>query len=364
MDLVNNMFLGAAYGDAAGAPFEVIGAGGAAAVVFDGTFSQSRTFTDRYRKIDTVFGPGFVTDDTSMCFVARNVVDEGWTREKAILAYQAWAASSFGRFMGKNTRALFGGVKTMKGYETRVAKQNAEASQGNGCLMRTPAFATLSSLKRCLKASREDCFLTNPNEESLRCCDVQVTMLYCALQGMEAADIWKFVQEKFADFGPVASVVAKTSLDKGDYSPSIRKTKGWVSVAVFCSVWALRKIVSGCNPEDVLKFVVQKSLDSDSTGSITGALVGALGHEFNEDNVRIMTEKNPWILDRSLPIEQNPEAPAEEEPSPSELLAERRKGIIKSLFAHIKSIGSCSKSFRAENGICLRCCDLADSCPC
>jgi len=46
------------------------------------------------------------------------VTARGYDPSGAVAQYTAWA-NSRSPFMGKNTRALFHGIKTLKGYQTR-----------------------------------------------------------------------------------------------------------------------------------------------------------------------------------------------------------------------------------------------------
>lgn len=302
MDLVQNMFLGAAYGDAAGAPYEVFGSRsvrGADAPQYEGKFVLGRTFTDRYRKTSVTYEPGYVTDDSSMLFAAREIVESGWTDEKAILGYQRWAAGPFGRFMGKNTRLLFANVRTVSGYMARLRKHDGPNAQSNGCLMRTAAFATYPTLPHCIEYARSDCRITNPNMESMVCCEIQVTMLFLALNKWNALEIWETICGRYSNHPTVRSVVdgPLDTINFGTYNPMRDDTKGWCVVALFCSVWALRRAAERHDLEETLTMVVRGSLDSDTTGSIVGQLTGALGCEFNEENVEIMAGLNPWVLD-------------------------------------------------------------------
>lgn len=356
MDLVNNMFIGVAYGDAAGAPFETLGVAGPSKFKYDGTFSQPRTYSSRYNGDSVTFEPGFVTDDTSMCFEARRLVASGWTRENAVATYQRWAAGPYGRFMGKNTRSLFAGVTTLKGYETRVQKQDGEKAQGNGCLMRTPAFASQPTLPESIRLARHDCFLTNPNKTSLTCSDIQCMMLFMALKRCSPEHIWRTINTRYASFGPIESAITGCDLVQSPFSPSKKETKGWVSVALFCSVWTLKQIVDGCDPEETLTYVVNCSLDSDTTGSIAAALIGALGFQFNKENVKIMTDLSPWIIDERLPITTEVIKVSHEDTTK---LCTRREMVIKSL---IKSIAS-DQTVR-DLGICADCSDLSSFCSC
>lgn len=78
---------------------------------------------------------GQITDDTEMAMVLANVLNKGYTKQDAALAYMKWSNSNV-PFLGKNTNNLFKGVKTYRGYIKRYEKFSNPDNQSNGPLMR------------------------------------------------------------------------------------------------------------------------------------------------------------------------------------------------------------------------------------
>ncbi len=159
-----SIFIGVALGDALGAPHEFKNAG----LIYTGKLEYEIKRITRFHQ-EIVHPIGSVTDDTQMTFaLIRSLIwSGGYVPEDAVLSYESWAATS--NMLGKNTRALFKGVKTYKGYESRYNKIFSAPmdswTQSNGSLMRCTPFVIFPGYEE-LSA---DCKLTNPHPINISC---------------------------------------------------------------------------------------------------------------------------------------------------------------------------------------------------
>ncbi|HLX54629.1 MAG TPA: ADP-ribosylglycohydrolase family protein, partial [Aquella sp.] len=107
---------------------------------------------------ETIFPIGSVTDDTVMTFTLANqiVSDQGYNEDNIILAYERWANST--KMLGKNTRQLFKGVSTVKGFRGRWHKKFdlpiEEWTQSNGSLMRCSPFVIFKDYHEIIKDAK------------------------------------------------------------------------------------------------------------------------------------------------------------------------------------------------------------------
>jgi len=165
-DRVRGMLYGAALGDALGAPHEFRNQVPLAR--YTGSLEHSVTLVRRFQGGRLIGNVAQCTDDTEMTIALADSIIAGagaYRAEAAAKQYIAWANSST-PFLGNNTRALFHGIKTYRGYENRWEGAHSVPeeswSQSNGCLMRCSPLAVLQSAD--WRAGAElDCRLTNPH---------------------------------------------------------------------------------------------------------------------------------------------------------------------------------------------------------
>lgn len=279
LDRIRGMLWMVAYGDALGAPHEFI----RGADVTAGPTGFTGRLQHPLRRLANRFQPtrtgavGQVTDDTEMMLaLARTLAEHGGGHEPgdAALAYMAWANSGC-PFMGKNTRALFKGVKTLRGYCGRYKKEGGDdnPSQGNGCLMRCAPLAAIRDRGLAALAAKRDCAVTNPTCPA----PVQfyVTVLWRLLAGdpiAEAADV-----DGDAVFLTQDALMVDTvngALGDGDRDVT-GETKGWVYHALWVAVRALKKLGGGESVHEILGWAVRLGGDTDTNAAIAGAALGA-----------------------------------------------------------------------------------------
>src|SRR5579871_3586909 len=142
LDRIRGMIIGLALGDSLGLPME---------------FNRGQTYTGKLFDFEykTRFGhkifvtAGTVSDDTEMSLaLARSLINnKGYKEDSVISEYLKWANSGI-RYMGRNTRQLFKGIKTISTYQKRLSQATSGPAstwtQSNGSLMRCSSLAVLN----------------------------------------------------------------------------------------------------------------------------------------------------------------------------------------------------------------------------
>lgn len=268
-DAIKGMFLGLVIGDCLGMPHEF-------SRKKDQLYSDviiTTSYTNQWQgKRTTALGQG--SDDSEMSFALYNCIKENgfkYNKDKVALRYMEFAANS--SFLGKNTVALFKGVKTLKGYQNRCEKVFAETvSQSNGSLMRISPLVFVTDLNpdNIRKIVELDTGLSNP-------CNVNYAFGFiylCILKHLVEKvpfDIDKIINIAI-DFYPD---VAELILTLNNPVPEINgKDKGWVRHAAHVAIDALKR-ANKSDFKTLIGEVVKRGGDTDTTAAITGALLGA-----------------------------------------------------------------------------------------
>lgn len=276
-DKERGMIWANAYGDALGAPYEMRGC----RVTFDGKMEHVIERFNRYQKTWKRSDVGAVTDDCQMTIALLRVLSKGWTRERAILAYQLWA--SYCPFLGYTTKALFKGPKgkegTVQRYESRRSKalegtlktmfrnrQTGEYTkltdvQSNGSLMRAAPFALISGTDFI-----DDCNLSNPNDVNRQASTLYIHVLRHLLNDGSPEEALQWMQDNATES---CLVFAVTETER-DVTPS----KGWTAHAIFCVARVLRHAKTMTFHESMCD-IVSLGGDTDTNAAIAGAVLGA-----------------------------------------------------------------------------------------
>jgi len=294
-DLVRGCFAGHFSGDALGAPHEFY------------KWNRNTVYTGKleiqpYRQRDARFSSpdnrvltlpiGSVTDDTQMTITLIKTLinnDGVYIKDDTILAYSKWTHSG-PQDIGTNTRYLFTN-KTVKGYHSRVAKQQQEIASGklkislsNGALMRC---APLALIKNYAAAVDTDVNLTNPYDETVQVNRVYIEILRIllldeeepleAVRGylcdvLESHELVDTVEDAILD----AMQLALTNKQVRDVDG---RDKGRAVHALYCAVGAL---LLNVGYTEAIKWVITQGSanstgrgDSDTNAAIAGALIGA-----------------------------------------------------------------------------------------
>ena len=268
LDKIKGAILGHALGDALGMPSEfpphTFYTGN-----LDVNISKSRFQGTRY------FVKGQVSDDTEMTFALFNSMKN---KTSTILEYMDFANSG-NPCLGKNTRNLFKGVKTEKGYESRYKKNFIETdketwTQSNGCLMRCYPFGLINRPD----LAEKDCKLTNPSAICVEAVSLFIKSIHNAMYGMEKLDIVKKVVSEIKH--PMLKIAIENSFNKDPKIRDISLNRGWVCHAFYCAYWSLLHFDDYKSAIDAVIVHSRNSTgsrvgDTDTNACISGALLGS-----------------------------------------------------------------------------------------
>ena len=277
LDKLRGGFIGLALGDALGGPYELRNS--FPLNQYNGTIYQPVKWKARYGPILSA-NLGSVTDDTSMTIallwsILKNV---GWVEDEVIIAYENWSNSGI-KFLGKNIRALFHGVKTVNGYRSRRAKLDLSKMESNGSLMRAfPLILLFQYLPedQAYLTALKDTNLTNPTEVNRDATLIYLTILRFVLQEISPQEgVPQLLTLVQTDTIRKAITEAAQGLNR-----DITINKGWVAHAIYCSVQGWIQIATGKTFAEVINWVILKGGDCDTTACIAGSVIGLfLGFE-------------------------------------------------------------------------------------
>lgn len=225
----------------------------------------------RFRWVSRKDKVGQYTDDTEMTLAnMRSVVRQGgYDEEDIILSYETWAESS--RAMGRNTRALFKGVKTVRGYRARfgrlvTANPPETWSQSNGALMRAAALSFLGE-----GAVLADCELTNPHPTTKTASKAYCAAIRMSLRTRDKKEVLAAALAKCGDDGcPVREVLLSAAA--GEAREVNTRQKGWVLNAIYCAFFGFLQHQTF---QEAVDAVIRMWGDADTNAAILGGLFGA-----------------------------------------------------------------------------------------
>jgi ADP-ribosyl-[dinitrogen reductase] hydrolase len=270
LDKVRGMLIGVALGDALGVPHEFRYQN----APYTGKLEHRGKLIFRFQGTYNL-AISQISDDTELSLtLARSlVVNHGYHRDHVVQSYLDWANSGQ-VMMGTNTRELFKGVTTIRGYEARYNNKFSgsleNSSQSNGATMRCSPLAMLSDLSDP-SAVLIDCALTNPHPTNLDCNRVYVAAVRLALQGVDPVSIMVSVAtlaQTDAVREVLTQVLAKTPRD-------ISYLKGWCLHGLYCAMWCLLYTKTMAEALDWVIGQHPRS-DTDTNAAIAGGLMGAL----------------------------------------------------------------------------------------
>jgi len=263
MDRVRGMFLAGALGDALGAPHEFK----TVKYSYTGKLEHKTILSSRFG-YRAELAIGQVTDDTEMCMVILDSVlaNQGYAWLDVLKNYIEWANSD-SRWIGINTREVFKGIKTTRGYFSRQEKKINEGglSQSNGTLMRIGPLLLFDTYYPCIS----DCLLSNFNSTSVNSSLVFYTAARMIFTNQPLDKIYETCLNIMSD------VNIKKAIDdayKGIDRDISGKDKGWCVHAIWCSFYCL---FNKLDMDAMYAFVIGKGGDTDTNAAITGYLLGA-----------------------------------------------------------------------------------------
>jgi ADP-ribosylglycohydrolase len=301
-DRIRGMLMGAFLGDALGAPHEFRCN---ANVPYTGVLEQAGFMISRFQgRKDLKVGQ--VTDDSEMTItLLRSLLDKGgYDRTDVLENYMAWANVP-GTMMGRNTRALLKGIKTIRGYENRIAKIHAlppnDVSQSNGGLMRASPLALLNDNH----PAAIDTGLTNPSPITVDTTIVYVCAVRLALQGVNVDRIMEILPT-LASTSEVREVIQQVQ----NRTPrNLAENKGWCLHGLWSALTLLTQFTDYA---DGINYIISShpGSDTDTNACIAGALLGAhLGYQamvsnpVTADNVERLLAVDPEAEPHSRPVQ-------------------------------------------------------------
>lgn len=257
--------VGVIVGDALGAPYEFYAD---RKRIYSGEMELEPRIYNRYTSSFRSGVVGQITDDSEMTMITARVIasvaGRGTTprdpRNSFLLAYLEWANNDT-RMLGINTRNLFKGVSTVKGYESRVKKFGLE-SQSNGPLMRALPFAFLPEElgnELAIIATR----LTNDNEVAIGTILTYLDLVRNLIQGI-----------------PIT--IDDDELYRLEDSEFRGKNKGWIKYPLLFIMQCLQKYpLEPASLPKIAENVINdyRGCDSDTVLSIVfGVYCSVIGH--------------------------------------------------------------------------------------
>lgn len=279
-DVIAGCLMGCIVGDALGVPFEFQFHKDN---VYEGILYIAPQFHFRCGSRTDVVGQFSDDSEMTLCTVRAIIATNGVYSKKATIAkYQEWASTS--RSMGINTRALFKGVKTLKGYQKRYDKLYKDTdpntwTQSNGSLMRCSILSFFGD------AAIIDCKLSNPHKVN-----IDSNKLYSFLIRSSA---YKLSQRKTIkgikklDICDVVMQIFNEAISSPIPTRDVTVKKGWVLHALYCAIWAWFYAESY---QESIDTIIRMGGDTDTNAAIAGALIGAkIGLEAMLDEDRTFT---------------------------------------------------------------------------
>lgn len=281
LDRIKGMFIGHFLGDALGVPHEFKCN---ALTPYTGKLEHEGFIINRFHGKMTI-PVGSCSDDTAMtlCLLRQILKDNEYNRVNVCMAYMTWANSGTW-VMGINTKALFKGVKTFKGYEKR--REKILPTQSNGALMRCTPLVLLPDNTAVVT----DAMLSNPDIVCIDCNLIYITCLRYILIGTERKELLQILLP-LAQTSEVSEIIVSAA--NGEMR-NISTQKGWCLHALWCALYAIN---SDMTYTEAMKFIITiPGSDTDTNACIAGALLGAyygydVLYQEQKDNIDIITGK-------------------------------------------------------------------------
>lgn len=273
-DRVYGMLISHAVGDALGALHEFN-----RNEVFNGYCNRSFSIFNRFNGSKTS-AIGQTTDDNTMTLVLLKVICYGYSVDKAVKSYIEWA--SIVSMLGRNTRALFCGIKTtgdyMKTYQRHLQKvlESGPLSQSNGCLMRCSPISIIRNFSDRRNITIYDCQITNTSSICVYSNIIYIEILHsflyngvCNIDEILNSLIMTGNESIISDFRNLW-----VSSQQSNWNQRVvnGKDKGWVIHALFFAFVAVTYNDGFIN---FMRILTEMGGDTDTNMAIAGAVFGA-----------------------------------------------------------------------------------------
>jgi ADP-ribosyl-[dinitrogen reductase] hydrolase len=295
---VKGMLYGLAIGDALGIPHEFTRA--RPQIEYTGLINSEHEIKVTFQWATKTILPGATSDDTGMSLaLLRSLVenDNVYDFDKVAIAYMKWAETT--KDIGVNTRRLFKGVKTLRGYRQRRLKYAEEItdSESNGALMRAGPLILATNPE-----ARQDYMLSNPNDTVESALHVFLELLDGIYHGENKNDLMEAARVLSETAEENVKHAVLQSLDIKDDSREIDgKDKGWICHTLWAALSAFWRYET---LSDAMEYVIEQGGDTDTNAAVAGTLFGAfLGFEnlraddLARHNIEILESLNHEITD-------------------------------------------------------------------
>ena len=251
--------------------------------------------------------------------------NKGYNRDDVILSYQTWANGS-PTGMGVNTRCLFKGIKTTKGFWSRHAKGLAGKLSGarapltdaksNGSLMRCSPLALLKGYN----AVDQDVNLTNPTDINIECSRLYIKALRLLHKGNSPESVYDKIKLLASELLQEVFEMIDAGTER-----SVLDMKGYVVHAFYCAMLSLVMIKDSF--AHVIDHIINLGGDTDTNAAIAGALIGMyLG--FDKMMAETVTMENYVIMTSVEPTDSECPTDALYTPDKIELIAKELVDIF------------------------------------
>jgi ADP-ribosylglycohydrolase len=284
---IKGMYVGAMMGDALGFPHE----SKKSKYNYTGKLEYNAKVYSQYQPTKVLL-VGEFSDDSEMALTLTRslILHQGFNRDDVLLNYMKWANSKPSG-MGKNTKDLFYGVKTIKGYNNRSKKIfSMDISQSNGSLMRAWPLSILPYMTDHVN-------LSNPTPTCINTEFIYISLLRLILIGYNKDQIKEHIFNYVSD--EVIKGVLIQSL-KGE-DRNIIEQRGWVLHGLYCAFFALFNFN---DYKSAIDYIINKGGDVDTNACIAGAVLGAY-YGFDELLSDLTIAENYLILKDVTSIKRN-----------------------------------------------------------
>jgi ADP-ribosyl-[dinitrogen reductase] hydrolase len=292
-DKIHGMIIGNLLGDSLGAPWEFKNTPTSISKGYTGSLRDYKVYhKDRFGH-ETMLDFGQITDDGEMTLILahRLALDGGFNRDNVITDYLSWGNHSTTFAMGRNTRNLFKGITTTKGYLSRYDKHNPLVNkiQSNGSLMRCSPMVAMG---RNLVSNGEymwllDTEITNPDPICKQIIHCYLCVIEFIIRDNVIVDDMVNSTEKFLFLMSIFDMTLTKEMKDIVVNPltvgSVAgKTKGWCVYGLFFVYQTLsnKMLIS-----DALRYTITSGGDTDTNAAIVGAVYGSLyGYNLLKEN--------------------------------------------------------------------------------
>lgn len=269
-DKIKGLFTGIILGDALGIPYEFSRI--SPKIEYSRLINQT-PFTIQWQFAKTEISGCSVSDDTEMTLALLKslVKNKKYDKSDVILSYEDFANNT--KMLGRNTRKLFKGIKTVKGYYNRFNKLTTTElnnMQSNGCLMRASPLIFCSE-----EDIRTDVYLSNPNEIAYYCVLIFVSILKMILCNKSKTEIKEYCKQFITDAKCPETVqtVITDSFNTSDTRNISGDIKGWICSSLYIALYTFWNFDTF---DDAVHFVIynRPKTDTDTNASILCSLMG------------------------------------------------------------------------------------------